>query len=583
VESPGWRGNGIDGRLVYLVSNMDPAGPLQFSAAPAEAPIIHFGGPWAITFYSQSPLAIGRDSDLVLSIGTPGLGAGTAAFVAYEDLVPERLMPVVEVTYPPKNPGEPGITQRYELKERCCTINLHGAIRVPDSVGVGKARAKVSFDAWAFGGVAPTEHTLKVAAPPPGPKLEAVSARLKRSLQHPTWNPETLCGVRFSPDCTQIIAGDYPGGLVQLWDVATGKQLSNFQATHPRGYDYFWVSPDWKTIFASVDERKYSWLERDGQKVVQWKMYGGVRSWELLTGQEKHFYQHNPPRSVAAMQLSPDGRKFVTQEELPGEDTNSGPQRAASLWDVKSKSSQPLPSGFSPAPNCFSADNRYLLGSRTLIDAKSGVIELIDAGSLNIVRSVAVDDKRSLLTPYGLSPDSRLLLASRRTLAGKNDEPDWHEEFVLWDLESGKEALSLPAPGRKVNFTNAVFLPDGKTLVATTGSGAGYALLLDVPQLHVVKTFELGPRAFVQGVFSPDGRWLALISQVFPEATRRSEDLDQLPQTRVHLVDMATREIRETIILPQGFVFSACFSPDGKTLATGGRGKVHLWDVSDLK
>jgi len=42
-------------------------------------------------------------------------------------------------------------------------------------------------------------------------------------------------------------------------------------------------------------------------------------------------------------------------------------------------------------------------------------------------------------------------------------------------------------------------------------------------------------------------------------------------------------EIRETLIAPPGFPGSACFSPDGKTLATGGRGKVHLWDVADLK
>jgi hypothetical protein len=35
----------------------------------------------------------------------------------------------------------------------------------------------------------------------------------------------------------------------------------------------------------------------------------------------------------------------------------------------------------------------------------------------------------------------------------------------------------------------------------------------------------------------------------------------------------------ESQIGPQAFTASMCFSPDGKTLASGGRGQVDLWDV----
>jgi hypothetical protein len=49
------------------------------------------------------------------------------------------------------------------------------------------------------------------------------------------------------------------------------------------------------------------------------------------------------------------------------------------------------------------------------------------------------------------------------------------------------------------------------------------------------------------------------------------------------LIDVAAGEIRETLIAPPGFAGTPCFSPDGKTLATSGLGKVHLWDLSGLQ
>jgi WD40 repeat protein len=82
--------------------------------------------------------------------------------------------------------------------------------------------------------------------------------------------------------------------------------------------------------------------------------------------------------------------------------------------------------------------------------------------------------------------------------------------------------------------------------------------------------------------FSPDGRWLAVITQSFPE-DQRDPSPDDTPQARIHLIDVAAGEIRETLIAPPGFVTCACFSPDGRTLATSGRGKVLLWDLTGLK
>jgi hypothetical protein len=64
-------------------------------------------------------LVIGRERDIVLGVGTPGVGPGTTAYIDYEGMIPENSYPTVEITYPPKQPGEPPVKERYELKRRC--------------------------------------------------------------------------------------------------------------------------------------------------------------------------------------------------------------------------------------------------------------------------------------------------------------------------------------------------------------------------------------------------------------------------------------------------------------------------------
>ena len=107
------------------------------------------------------------------------------------------------------------------------------------------------FDAWQAGRVAPSEHEIAVNIPKQSNlKLEAVSPRLKQELIHPN-RGSVLAGLRFSADGKRLIAGDYPGGVVVVWEVAGGKQLTSVETGYGyrNGAEYFSVAPDWKSLY----------------------------------------------------------------------------------------------------------------------------------------------------------------------------------------------------------------------------------------------------------------------------------------------------------------------------------------------
>ena len=101
VEIAGRKGAGTDGRLVQIAGPFDLHGVLQFAEKPADAPIIHFGGPWQVSLYNRHELKIGRQKEITLAIGTPGFGPGTTACVAYEGCCRRTSTPVWKSCFPP--------------------------------------------------------------------------------------------------------------------------------------------------------------------------------------------------------------------------------------------------------------------------------------------------------------------------------------------------------------------------------------------------------------------------------------------------------------------------------------------------
>lgn len=389
--------------------------------------------------------------------------------------------------------------------------------------------------------------------------------------------------MRYSPDGRRLIVVDYEGGVIQVWDTDTGKQLTKIEThfgTQGRARDFL-LSPEWKTLYVPRSNRKTTRIEKDGQRMVRWEFDSDVRSWDLANGEPLQTLKPNPPHNILILQLSPDGATFLTGEQLPG-DYERSPPRVTSLRDVKTHQFRPLPDKVSVI-GTFAPDSRTIAITSDDRDGYSTAVKLFAVATAEEKLSISITVPFTSINISSFSPDGRLLMGSTRSYPARNNWESWELSLKLWDVASGREVASFVLDEKKSDF-NPVFSPDGRIVAATNWRGdEAKVFLFDLPSLKLLRTIRLGVKA-IQGQpeFSPDGKWLAVQIQAIPEDSdnQRAPVPEDRPQPRVHLIDVEAGTVLETIVAPQAFATSMCFSPDGKTLATAGKGKVLLWDLT---
>lgn len=159
------------------------------------------------------------------------------------------------------------------------------------------------------------------------------------------------------------------------------------------------------------------------------------------------------------------------------------------------------------------------------------------------------------ITGLAFTPDGKLLLSA-----------SFDKTARLWDVIKGEERITLKG---KAELIAMALAGNGKTFA--TGDKTGTIRLCDVATGKEQARLKTNYDWVCLLELSPDSKLLAWVGLSFKE----EEDC------LTRLWDVAERRERATIPKTDRYGFtSLAYSPDGKTLATGGYKAVKFWDLS---
>jgi WD40 repeat protein len=414
---------------------------------------------------------------------------------------------------------------------------------------------------------------MEIVPAAPDPQLAPVSSRLQGKLSFPN-KKGMLQGLRFSPDGKRLVAGDGSAGIIQIWDVADRKPLTTIEtgkAVTERGGARgggasFALSPNWQKLYAKT-----------GAEV-------GV--WDPQSGKQIDTLQDTQMTGIRSLMLSSDGNVLITTAGRAG----------GLIWDTSNKKAQRLPEDLSVSSGALSRDGRYFAGVQSE-GFYSNAIQVIDLQTREVKTTITMPHKLAHAYVTDFTPDGKVLRGAieiyEEHLWQKWEK--WNYTTKFWDVSTGKEVASFPTNESETTYTVASYSPDGKTLAGSRWAPrhgtraeklhahlmAGAKLfLVDVPGKRT-RDILLQEDAVVAAIaFSPDSKWVAVATQ--PRGQGAGSEVgegDSLPQPRIHLVDAQEAKVRESLIAPPGQISALSFSPDGRTLASAGLGRVLLWTL----
>jgi WD40 repeat protein len=347
-----------------------------------------------------------------------------------------------------------------------------------------------------------------------------------------------ILDLAFSPDGKRVASG---GGQFQqfgeafVWDVQTGKQLAAF--SHRAWIEALTFTPDGKQLITGGGVQ--------GQP-------GEAKLWDLTTLHVPVVLEgHTGAVSCAA--VGKDGKLLATGSW----------DKTIRLWDLETNKELAVLPGHTEGIRAvaFSPDGKTLVSA-----SEDKTIKLWDVAK--IMEKGGAGQEPVTLQGHDLpvycvafSPDGKTLVSG----SGNYKQPQ-PGNVKVWDVETRKEKATLT--GHQGAVWCVAFSPDGGSFA--TGSGDSTVRFWDAKSLQTTATLQTGNSVRYLS-YSPDGRMLATTS-----------GLDQDPFAR--LWNVATRLPVAVLQGHRQLLFTAVFSPDGKTIATASKdATAKLWEAPAVK
>lgn len=575
----------------------DHTGVLQFAARPEDAPIVHFSNTWSFAPEVQYQLVRGRNVVLSLNLGTPGYGPGTFARVPYTDLLPSTARPRLDVEYPLPPEGK-SLKQTYILKERCCHTRFYGKVPVPGEVPLGEAQVTLSMDGWVEGQVVPATYRMPVVPRPPLPVVR-VSPEQKRVWSTEGYRVDQMHYTRDGKTLLVILSkpiDDERRYEFFLLDAETGRPRGKFFTIEPEPLkviygQYVVMSRDNKLVAVH-----YNLLRRvkHGDKYQDMES-GQLHVFDLETGREL-WHHDGDGWGVYGADFSPDSQTLVTGHTLAKE-TGEGRQRKrhytgeVRFWDPKTGKRRPnLPGGPYQVlwSTKYSPDGKYVAFWDDHRDPqREQYYGVWDLSAEKMVFQVQGQNFEAAFSPCM----KYLATSSSRWVEGTSN---YAIAVTCWDLQTGqaKNAVDLSVGRGWVRHVS--WSPDGKALYVLSGAGELWRwepFSNDPPVKRESIAAELldpsGREAWICDLHLGSG-WVAFaVNGELPErvtSKRLPEDFDELPPPEIVLWDLKTLERRAVLTGHRGQICHLAFSPDGKTLVSGGTdGTLRFWDLTGIR